>query len=81
MHLFSVQNLSVLAFVLPVFTTPSAAQDVSSPQPGTTLLPISIVDYEASMGLQRRDSNDLSALDPQSQSQLVYGSAGSKSSD
>lgn len=76
MHLFSVQNLSALAFVLPVLTHPSATQGASSPQLGTTLHPISIVDYEASMGLQRRDVNDLSALDPQNQSQLAYGSIG-----
>lgn len=80
MRLFSVRNLNVLAFVFPVVTSLSAAQQASAPPEGTTLRPINIVEYEASMGLQRRDSNDLSVLEPQSQSQLVYGSPGSKSS-
>ena len=36
--------------------------------------PINLVDFETSMALQRRDSSDLSVLDPQSQSELIYGS-------
>ena len=80
MHLFSARNLNVLAFVFPVFTVCGAAQQGSALEQGNILRPINIVEYEASMGLQRRDSNDLSVLDPQRQSQLVYGSPGGESS-
>ena len=41
--------------------------------------PVGINDYEAAVGLERRDDKQFADLDLQTQSQLVYGSAGSKS--
>lgn len=40
------------------------------------LRPISIGNYEAAIGLQRRSSEDFSNLDLQAQSELIYGSPG-----
>ena len=74
MHRFSAASLGVLALISPALATANALSQASPSKPGTTLRPINIADYEASMGLQRRDSNDLSLLNPQNQSELVYGS-------
>lgn len=74
MHHFSVTSLSVLALISPVITSLTTPAQIPPPQQGTTLRPINIFDYEASMGLQRRGSNDLSLLDPQNKADLVYGS-------
>ena len=76
MRPFSIESLRLCALIVPVITALNAPPQSSSPQSGTTLRPINIVDYETSMGLVRRESNDLSVLDPQSQSELVYGSSG-----
>lgn len=80
MHRFPVASLGVFALISPVFTSSHAPPQASPPQQGTTLRPINIADYEASMGLQRRDFGDLSLLNPQNQSELVYGSPDRKSS-
>lgn len=42
----------------------------------TRLRPIHIADYEAAMGLQRRESERFSGLSPQTQSELIYGTPG-----
>ncbi len=44
--------------------------------PLNRLRPISITNYEAAIGLQRRSSEDFSDLDLQAQSELIYGSPG-----
>lgn len=75
MRPFSIENLSVFALIVPIITSLNAPPQQQQQQ-GTTLRPINIFDYESSKGLQRRDSNDLSVLDPQSQSELVYGGSG-----
>ncbi|KAL9134514.1 MAG: hypothetical protein Q9175_004305 [Cornicularia normoerica] len=74
MRRFPITSLSVFALISPVFTSMTAPPQASSPQQGTTLKPINIADYEASMGLQRRGSHHLSGLDPQNLTHLVYGS-------
>ncbi len=42
------------------------------------LHPINLRSYEAAMGLQRRDGEDFTDLDPDTQSQLIYGRPGGK---
>ena len=74
MYRFSIGSLSAFAFIAPVFTASDPAPQSSSSQLRTILHPINILDYEASIGLQRRDDSHLSGLNPQNQSQLVYGS-------
>ncbi|CAF9942270.1 MAG: hypothetical protein ALECFALPRED_009642 [Alectoria fallacina] len=76
MRPLSIANLSLFALISPVLASSNAPPQAPPPQQGTVLHPINIADYEASMGLQRRDSNDLSTLDPQTQSELLYGSPG-----
>lgn len=78
MRPLSIANLSLFALISPVLASSNAPPQAPPPQQGTVLHPINIADYEASMGLQRRDSNDLSTLDPQTQSELLYGSPGGK---
>lgn len=57
-------------------TTPSSIDNQSlGPK---VLRPIGIRDYEAAVGLQRRDSEEFSDLNLETQSQLIYGSPGSK---
>ena len=41
-------------------------------------IPISVQDYESAMGLHRRDSEQFSDLNFQTQSQFIYGSPGCK---
>ncbi len=79
MRRFSIASLGVLALISPVITTLNAPPQAPPPQHGTVLKPINIVDYEASMGLQRREPHDLSVLDPQNHTDLVYGSLYGKS--
>ena len=49
------------------------------PKSSALLLPINVRQYEAATGLQRRDDNDFSDLDPDTQSQLIYGRPGGQS--
>ena len=68
-----------LIFLIAVFS--SYASTRSKPQiprymTPNRLRPISISDYEAAIGLQRRSSEDFSNLDLQTQSELIYGSPG-----
>ena len=59
---------------LPIFALAKA-------EPGPQILkPISIFDFEAAQGLKRRSTEDVSHLDLQTQSELIYGSSGGKSS-
>ncbi|KAF6235168.1 hypothetical protein HO173_006797 [Letharia columbiana] len=74
MHHIPIASLSVLALISPVLVSSNAPPQAPPPQQRTTLRPINILDYEASVGLQRRDSTDLSVLVPQNHSELVYGS-------
>ena len=80
MRRFSIAGLSVLASISSVITSLNAAPQTPSSKQGITLKPINIVDYEASMGLQRRGSHDLSVLEPKGHTDLVYGSPHGKSS-
>ncbi len=64
MRRFSIASLGVLASISPVITTLNAPPQAPPPQHGTVLKPINIVDYEASMGLQRREPHDLSVMNP-----------------
>ena len=75
MHRYSFAKLSLFALMSPVLTTLTTPS-----QPGTTLHPIKPADYEASMGIQRRASNDLSTMNPRNQTHLIYGSTKSTSS-
>lgn len=61
----------------------STAYNLSHPEtehhrsvPSNRLRPISITNYEAAIGLQRRSSEDFSDLDLQAQSELIHGSPG-----
>ena len=56
---------------------PGNAENV--PKGPALLLPISVRQYEAATGLRRRDDNDFSDLDPDTQSQLIYGRPGGQS--
>ena len=61
---------AILAFVQTVASL-SAAQQVHAPR---QLRPIRLRNYEASFGLHRRMGEQFASLDPQTQSQLIYGS-------
>ena len=52
-------------------TAVSTTQDAPAPK---QLRPIHLRNYEPSFGLHRRASERFSSLDPQTQSQLIYGS-------
>ena len=75
-----ITNLSLLALVTPIFTTLATPPQTPPSQPGTTLLPIKPADYEASMGIQRRASNDLSTMNPRNYTNLIYGNTKGTSS-
>lgn len=54
---------------------------LAKPEPGPQVLkPINIFAFESAQGLQRRSTEDVSHLDLQTQSQLIYGSPGGASS-
>lgn len=60
----------------PAFCHLGSAETVSE---GPAILhPINIRHYEAATGLRRRDDQDFSDLDPNTQSQLIYGRPGGK---
>ena len=63
---------AALALVQLAVSEPTpTAQDAPAPR---QLRPIHLRNYEASFGLQRRSTEQFSSLDPQTQSQLIYGS-------
>ena len=70
---FSVASLSLFALIPPVFTYSNSPSQPYPNNKGIALRPINIVDYEASMGLQRRGPTGLSVMDPQNHTDLVYG--------
>ena len=74
----SFQLLSILASTWTIFASQHANRHVPRATGSTTLRPISIVNYEAAIGLQRRDSEEFSGLNLQTQSDLIYGSPGGK---
>ena len=80
MHLISIASFSVLALIQPVFTSLSPPPQPYPSQQDTTLRPLNIVDYEDSMGLQRRDLNGFSGMVPQNYTHLVYGRPEGKTS-
>lgn len=65
-----------LVAVLTTYASPYTEPGYPQSVPSKRLRPISINDYEASIGLQRRSSKDFSDLDLQTQSELIYRSAG-----
>ena len=72
--------LSCLAYasLIPLIHSAPTSQQSRSADP-IAFHPVGIKDYEAAVGLHRRDDKQFSDLDLQSQSQLVYGSAGGES--
>lgn len=74
-------QLSVLTAIAALVAACSSYPTIQSPKTmgGVVMRPIHINDYEAATGLRRRASEDFSDLDLQTQSQLIYGSAGGKS--
>ena len=80
MHRSSIAKLSLLALISPVFTTLITPPQTPPSQPGTTLHPIKPADYEASMGIERRASNDLSTINPRNYTYLMYGNTKGTSS-
>ncbi len=69
-------TLFAVALSIPAFSSPGHAEAESD---GPALLyPISVRHYEAATGLRRRDDEDFSDLDPNTQSQLIYGRPGGK---
>ena len=80
MSRFSVAYLTALALIPSVITALHSPLQSPPSQQGTTLHPINILDYEASIGLQRRASNDLSVIEPQNQTEMMYKSADGKTS-
>ncbi len=70
MHLQDSIQLGVAALLL------SSGFSAAIQDDPTHLYPISIGDYEDATGLRRRDATDFSHLDLQTQSELIYGSAG-----
>ncbi len=74
MHSFTIASLGLFSLIQTVFTSLNALPQASPSQQGAILRPINIHDYKASVGIQRRGSNDLSSLNPQNQAALIYGS-------
>lgn len=71
---------SLLAISLPVCTPfPSAGKSQNADSAPIKLRPISVNDYEAAIGLHRRDEEDFSDLDLKEQSEFIYGSPGGRS--
>ena len=68
--------LLAIALALPAFSHPAHVEAVSDGP--AVFLPINVRSYEAVTGLRRRDDENFADLDPSTQSQLIYGSPGSK---
>ena len=72
---FSAALLAV-TFALPAFPHTGSGETVLK---GPAVLhPINVRHYEAATGLRRREDQDFSDLDPNTQSQLIYGRPGGK---
>ena len=70
---FPAALLAVL-LALPAFSHPGPGETV--PEGPAVLHPINVRHYEAATGLRRREDQDFSDLDPNTQSQLIYGRPG-----
>ncbi len=69
-------TLLAVALSILAFSAPGHAEATSG---GPAVLhPINVRQYEAATGLRRRDDEDFSDLDPNTQSQLIYGRPGGK---
>ena len=66
----------LLGIVLSTFVFPINCGSERRDASPTELRPIHITDYEAAMGLHRREADSFSSLNLQTQSELVYGSPG-----
>lgn len=67
-------GISALLAVLTVVQTNIFEVTAHGPLSPRQLRPIHIREYAASFGLSKRASEQFSSLDPQTQSQLIYGS-------
>lgn len=76
MDRYSPIGLIMLIAILSACTSSAHTLETSRSAASTTMRPISIGNYEAAIGLQRRASEDFSHLDLQTQSELIYGSPG-----
>lgn len=76
MYRRSFQLLGTLASTWTIYASQHASLALSRHADPTPLRPINIVNYEAALGLQRRDTEDFSDLNLQTQSELIYGSPG-----
>ena len=68
--------LLAVSLAIPAFSHSENAETVS--RGPAVLHPINVRHYEAAAGLRPRDDQDFSDLDPNTQSQLIYGRAGGK---
>ena len=66
--------LLVITLSFPALSHPGHAEIVS--EGPSVLHPINVRHYEAATGLRPRDDEDFSDLDPNTQSQLIYGRPG-----
>ena len=74
MHRYTIATSALFALALHIFTASSFPLQTTSPQSDTALHPIKLTDYGSSVELQRRSSNDLSNINPQNHTHLIYGS-------
>ena len=72
---FSAALLAVM-LALPAFSHSGPSEIVL--EGPAVLHPINLRHYEAATGLRRREDQDFSDLDPNTQSQLIYGRPGGK---
>ena len=63
-------------YAFPALSYPGQAEQKA--QDSAVLYPINLRHYEAATGLRRREEQDFSDLDPNTQSQLIYGRPGGK---
>lgn len=68
--------LLAVVLVIPAFSHSSPSETVL--EGPAVLHPINVRHYEAATGLRRREEQDFSDLDPNTQSQLIYGRPGGK---
>lgn len=68
--------LGALLLAVPTLGVPGVSSIPSGPNSPAELQPIDIKAFESAFGIQRRTAVKLSALDPQTQEQLIYGRPG-----
>ena len=69
--------LGALALAFSTNALPSPFAQPIRDAGSTVLKAINIRDYESAMGIHRRSTDQFSDLDPQDQSQFIYGQKGS----